>query len=501
MTIRGRLLQLLLPLLIGFITLISTFFYYNWNQEMMNSYVSHLKSVVTLTAKMINAEEVAQLTQSPNPIDQSIIYKNFHETFELIQENLPSINIYIVKLEPVKKGELLLLDQPQSSINKRAETQDKNLFREKIVVDFPEGKAGSIPESFYDLVDPEEQLAYRTKTSVVTPVHLNPLNGERVMTAYAPVLDKQNNVVALIAADANLNLIDKKLNQSLTLIVCGAALTTFLVITSVFFVANNISKPVQKLKNAALAIAAGDYSESVKVQGPKEIAELANTLNTMSECLDENLLRLKEVSAARERMYGEYECSILLQHQMLQKVIEEFKNPSLNVHHLKVVSSREVQGLLLKIEENDHLKMTLLENSKREFKDLYHLATKKYLPQSELEHYVCLEFSPDLKTVLANSHRLTLPFIWKASEKTLFKITPPGHLFEAKDLIFIMSSSLIQCFEDEIYLEKWLSKFLRHFSSEGFPFFLTMLNNELSFIAKKKHLDYELHLICIQKIK
>lgn len=501
MTIRGRLLQLLVPLLIGFITLISVFFYYNWNNEMMNSYVAYLKSVVTLTAQMVDAEEIARLAdQNLENSERQSIYKHYQNIFENIQENLPSINIYVVQLEPVKKGELLLLDQPQSPINRRVEALEKTIFREKILLDFPQGKAGSVPESFYDLVDPEEHLAFKSKTSVVTPVHINPLNGERVMTAYAPILDKNHHVVALVAADANLNFIDRKLNQALALIVSGAAITTLLVITSVFLVANNLSKPVQKLKNAALAIAAGDYSESIQVQGPQEIVDLANTLNTMSECLDENLIRLKEASAARERMYGEYECSLLLQHQMLQKVVSDFKNPHLNLHHLKVSSSREIQGLMLNIDENPgKLSLTLVENSRKGFKNLYDLATAKYLSLDRLLQYVKIDFTDNYQDVCSSAQRMPIPFLWKIQEKNLYKISSQKMEYSYKDLIFIFNSALFECFENEVYLEKWLSKFLKHFSSESFPFFLTMLNNEINFLAKKKRLSQELHLICIQK--
>ncbi len=78
---------------------------------------------------------------------------------------------------------------------------------------------------------------------------------------------------------------NKHLPVSLLLIVVFAALTILLMVASLFIVANKIARPVQKLNNSALAIAAGQYGESIQVKGPKEIVELANTLNTMSECL------------------------------------------------------------------------------------------------------------------------------------------------------------------------------------------------------------------------
>ena len=500
-TIRGRLLQLLVPSLIAFITMISVFFYYNWYHEIINSYATYLKSVVTVTAKIVDPSDLPQLSRINNEDFNAKLYNLYQNKFEQIQENLPSLNLSIVKLESIKKGELLLPDLPKSPINKEIETNEKNTFyREKIILDFPQGKVTSVPESLYDIADPEELLAYKTKISFVTPVHVNPLNGERVMTAYAPIMNNENQVVALVAADANLHLIDRKLNQALTLIVCGAAFTMLLVILSVFLVANKISKPVQRLKNAALAIAAGDHSENVTVDGPQEIVELANTLNTMSECLDENLIRLKEASVAREKMYGEYECSFMLQNQMLQKVVDEFKNPHFSINHIKASSSSEIQGFLLDIQaQNNALNLIVTENQNRGFKNLYDLATEKYLPLEKRKHYVQILITDDNQSVSAYTQEMPLPFLWSTQEKNLFKITQNKLKVSSKDLVFIFNSSLLSCFENEVMLEKWLSKFLKHFSAEGHHFLLTMLTNEINFLAKKKHLEQEIHIICLQK--
>lgn len=108
------------------------------------------------------------------------------------------------------------------------------------------------------------------------------------------------------------------------LAISAAAIILLSVILIVFLVADHMSQMVRKLNQAALEIAAGNYETDIQVEGPKEIIELAHTLRTMSECLVEQMSRLRETSLIRERMYGEYECSLLLQYYMLEKVIEEF---------------------------------------------------------------------------------------------------------------------------------------------------------------------------------
>ena len=69
---------------------------------------------------------------------------------------------------------------------------------------------------------------------------------------------------------------------------------------TVFLIADRISKPVRQLNQAALEIAAGEYETNIDVKGPKEIVELAHTLNTMSECLVEHMSRLRESSLIRK---------------------------------------------------------------------------------------------------------------------------------------------------------------------------------------------------------
>jgi HAMP domain-containing protein len=152
----------------------------------------------------------------------------------------------------------------------------------------------------------------------------------------------------------------------------GSFMTFLLVIGTVFIIADRISKPVRQLNRAALAIAAGNYEANIQVEGPKEIMELAHTLNTMGQCLVEHISRLKESSLIRERMYGEYECSLLLQYYMLQKVIEDFSNPHLSVRLVSIPQSPLQKGLFLKMDRlsESELTLTLFESQEQGFAGL-----------------------------------------------------------------------------------------------------------------------------------
>ena len=149
----------------------------------------------------------------------------------------------------------------------------------------------------------------------------------------------------------NLEIINGFMSR-LQFLMLGFFITLLLITVTVFVIADRISKPVRQLNQAAMEIAAGDYEANIEVKGPKEIVELAHTLNTMSECLVEHMSRLRESSVVRERMYGEYECALLLQHYMLQKVIEEFHHASLRMVLISVPLSPLQKGLFLKTDSS-----------------------------------------------------------------------------------------------------------------------------------------------------
>ncbi|HEV7736583.1 MAG TPA: HAMP domain-containing protein, partial [Chlamydiales bacterium] len=108
-------------------------------------------------------------------------------------------------------------------------------------------------------------------------------------TQIAPVFDAEGHRIGHIAASGHVQAMEKKFRENLSLVLFSGSFCLILLIVTLYVITGRIAIPMQKLNNSALAIAAGHYGESAPVGGPKEIAELANTLNTMSECLLENI--------------------------------------------------------------------------------------------------------------------------------------------------------------------------------------------------------------------
>jgi signal transduction histidine kinase len=79
------------------------------------------------------------------------------------------------------------------------------------------------------------------------------------------------------------------------LIATGIALIISLVIA--IFLARSIYRPLATVTKAAQQISTGDYSQRIKPDGPKEIKELADSFNRMTEDVEQAQLRLRHFVA------------------------------------------------------------------------------------------------------------------------------------------------------------------------------------------------------------
>lgn len=292
-------------------------------------------------------------------------------------------------------------------------------------------------------------------------------------------------------------------NWSQEILLFGSCGILLFVIGTVFVIADRMSKPVSQLNRAALEIAAGNYEANIQINGPKEIQELAHTFNTMSECLVEHMSRLRESSLIRERMYGEYECALLLQHYMLQKVIEEYNNPSIQIRLISLPASPLQKGLLLVTHDlpNSGVSFTLLESEEEGFSSLFHLNQCARLSYEEMQKNRCLvcQIVDQYRVLRYDAHVLFFPLIWSTSKQQFKKSNTNSQeiALDDLDMVFLYNSSLMDQFGSEEAIEEWMGKVLRHFSKDGLDIVQTMLTNELAFLAGKPHAKHGVKIICL----
>ena len=293
-------------------------------------------------------------------------------------------------------------------------------------------------------------------------------------------------------------------NLSKEILLLASSTTLLLVIGAVFLIADRISKPVRQLNHAAIKIAAGDYATNIQVRGPKEIVELAHTFNTMSQCLIEHMSRLRESSLIRERMYGEYECAQLLQYYMLNKGVDEFEHPQLNIELIAPPLSLKQKGLLLTIDHSiaNCPIFTFLEAEEPGFLGLFTLNQAIHLSLKEKaeKNFLACRFSLEEKTLFYDSHNLFPPLVWSMRAQTFIKGSQRQIPLYDHSLIFMYNSGLIEQFPKEAEIEQWLARILRHFATDGISKIQQMVTNELSFLAKKQQANLNYKLLCIEAL-
>ena len=321
----------------------------------------------------------------------------------------------------------------------------------------------------------------------------------KIMTVYLPIKDSKN----FLAADASLDVVYEKFQEELFIIIVTSVLVLIAMTGSLVLMAKKIVHPIQKLNNSALAIAAGQYGDSVKINGPKELKELSNTLNTMSECLYENINRLNENTLIREKTHGEYECAIFLQNYMLQKVIDECSSDSIS---MKAISfySYEPRGFLLDFPSltDELLQLQLVEAKESGFEDMYSLLTNYKLYKNSNQKTLDKDYPFGQVSIIKPSnllvyknHQLLPPFIWSTKEKKLF--SENNYFLQPGDFIFLSNSGISHHFPERS-IKTMIERVFSVFAEEGLEVTSNMLKKEMSFAVKRKELQQDLHLLCLQ---
>ena len=238
-------------------------------------------------------------------------------------------------------------------------------------------------------------------------------------------------------------------HEDLSLIITLGMASLLWIAGSVWFISYKISEPVQKLKDAALILASGHYEESIKIDGPKEIVELASTLNTMRECLLEHVSRLTEYPLAREKLYGEYECAELIQFEMLDRSIEKMETTPYLVKKASLPSSA-LFGLRF---HWDGEVLALQEAEEEGFGGIYRLLTEGTSKELKIR----------LSTGEFTASGFAEPLFWSAAEGKLTCAKP----LEKGDILILYGSGLTRQMPHPQILKNWLSKILKYFAKDG----------------------------------
>ena len=112
---------------------------------------------------------------------------------------------------------------------------------------------------------------------------VDPMTGERVISATAPLIDTAGNIRGAVRTVSSLSIVEKQITILVLGIVCLAAVFLTLVVLSNRYFLKSILEPVQRINSLAGEIAAGRYGLHLQKVYNDEIGELCDTINNMSD--------------------------------------------------------------------------------------------------------------------------------------------------------------------------------------------------------------------------
>lgn len=315
------------------------------------------------------------------------------------------------------------------------------------------------------------------------------------MAAYAPLVNGswvvvETNTTELIA--------DRK--ALIGMIVMATTLIGLVIVMVVRIAAQRIREPLEKLKSAVLVSAGGGQTSDMPIAGAQEIADLANAFNTMRACLHENMSHIRESSIRREMTYGEHECCLLLQHYMLDKILDKFRSSLCEIREVSIRSAALPMGFWIDLSETKQdVAIRMAESHQPGLGGILDLLThaKAALedPDSTLS-YVGLKINHQpLQAVVTNRH-MPAPFIWSTHLEAPVQPIDGVCAVEEGDYIILFNQAVSKLIKKREIGDEWLKKVLRHFAQDGLDGIIPMLRSELDFVVKALHLDADFYLLC-----
>ncbi len=436
MKIRSQLFLFLFPVILFSHLLIIAFLNYHWRKELLENFERKLKNSALYVSEFIEKEPSLQKSTSLSP------------------EEFPA-PLDFLKKQKVEKIEIISKER----IPIPANFSEKKLQEEPLLTFFSEKK-------------------------------------ERKVRVLTPIFPKESPSF-FVSLEASLEEVSEKMALNSTLIFFSVGGSLILLAIFIYFFGKKVADPIQRLNSSALTIAAGQYGEKISLKGALEISELANTLNVMSECLNENMNRLRENSLQKEKWHGEYECSLLLQKLMLEKATKGSLSDAVALEAISFYSD-DPKGFLLDVfQKEDILHLQIAEAKEAGFREIYTLLTQYKLPQEKRgKSFLQSTINLSLKNPIlySSSSSFHPPLLWSRKHHKTINTKEPYQL-NPGDYLFLANTPLISLKND---LSDMIDQVLKHFAEEGFETVVKMIRKKLSFWIRKEDPEEDIHLICLQ---
>lgn len=140
-----------------------------------------------------------------------------------------------------------------------------------------------------DEENPDEEAqrlwrAFKTGSLSISPIQQFDLWGQ-LKIANAPIRNGQGKPAALVGADINISVIDKKTRSAFLHVLGAGILSLVFAAMMTWYIARRLSIPLQTLKSCALRIGGGEFEKKTDHFDQPELRELGNNLEMLGQTL------------------------------------------------------------------------------------------------------------------------------------------------------------------------------------------------------------------------
>jgi HAMP domain-containing protein len=104
-------------------------------------------------------------------------------------------------------------------------------------------------------------------------------------SAYSPIFGSNDEIRGIAGTDVNISIIKKKTRAALLKVFLIGLISLVIGIWVSIYITRKLAEPIGQLKDIALHVAAGQYGDQIKIDGPLELEKLSIAFNEMSQYL------------------------------------------------------------------------------------------------------------------------------------------------------------------------------------------------------------------------
>lgn len=245
----------------------------------------HIKLVVIYVLLIIIGMQIIGLYFTNN-LEKKLTY-NFEQT---INTQIKSINYDLKNVYRQNKDDKTAIQKEvQKIVDEYAVRSNIDVIRfintdEMIIATNKDSNQGTINPKVND--SQIQNSLSLGKTNDRIQLKDEPTRKVRVWVKNFPIKDS-NKIIGVIHIEESIEPVYEQLNDINKIFIIGTGVSLLITIILGFFISRTITKPISDMRNQAIEMSKGNYTNRVKVYGNDEIGELAVTFNNLSKRVQE----------------------------------------------------------------------------------------------------------------------------------------------------------------------------------------------------------------------